>query len=911
MEPSRLRSGRLFLSLVSLIVVLVADHPALGQGTGQIIGRVYNAETGEPMGFADVMLVGTGLGSATNTRGEFFIDRVPPGTHVLQASFVGFETTRVDVTVERDRTSEIDFLLDVEPITLPDEFVVYGDKVPLVDPGKTGGIHEQDEVELDARPVLDLDDALLTQPGVVREGDEIHIQGGRATEVKIYIDDIAITDAAGGLLSLEVGMSALTGYELLSGGFDAEYGNVQSGVVNLETKEGGREFSGEVLYMTDDYGAPERTYDNFDMLAAGLGGPLFTEKLRYYISGQAAFTDGYIPTSEERPERALLGGFLGIKVRERQSALGSGQAKLSFIPEPGRKLTFEYLVSEVSRDPYRHSFSRAGYWSAARDDWAHVPLDSTYHFYNAPEHTARERTSFSAGKLVWRDRFGPDFLYTVRLAQLASHNRSWVHENPDDYWWQAYMDGKRATDPDSDNDLNPEPGYYRVWGDELAWSRSRTRTTTLKADATKTAWVSHRMKGGLEVVYNELSMRELNLASLIPSEGDTSEQDFAFFDWDRALNTAERHQHNIYDGFPVEGAFYLQDRMDYEGMIVRCGLRFDWIDPGASSAEGDSKIWRERLKTVLSPRIGIAHPISDRDALHFHYGRFYQIPHLSVLYTSGEGIDDAPAGRVIGYSGLEPEVTTAYRFGAQHQFSENVALDVSGFYRDIFGLLATEEYSRGPTEGSVFPYVNKDYASVRGIEFKLTKRYSNHFMGNLAYTLLQATGVSSDENQGAQADAMGLPRQPLKEIPLNWDERHGVSGFVFVSDPGNWEITFDYSYGSGLPYTPRTLGQKEIDPETVNSGRRPSHQRLDLKGRKRYKLYGQEFSLFFEALNVFDKRNPLNLGFNGNEYYTMTGNLGGAYVETSADGHEVLEPLNDPSTYEEGRLIRVGVNVDW
>ena len=49
----------------------------------------------------------------------------------------------------------------------------------------------------------------------------------------------------------------------------------------------------------------------------------------------------------------------------------------------------------------------------------------------------------------------------------------------------------------------------------------------------------------------------------------------------------------------------------------------------------------------------------------------------------------------------------------------------------------------------------------------------------------------------------------------------------------------------------------------MNSGRRPSHQNLDLRGTKKYKLYGQEFSLFFEALNVFDKKNPLNLGNNG------------------------------------------------
>jgi outer membrane receptor protein involved in Fe transport len=300
--------------------------------------------------------------------------------------------------------------------------------------------------------------------------------------------------------------------------------------------------------------------------------------------------------------------------------------------------------------------------------------------------------------------------------------------------------------------------------------------------------------------------------------------------------------------------------------------------------------------------------------LHFHYGRFYQMPHLTALYESGETVNEAmPAGRIVGYSGLEPEVTTSYQFGAEHQFSQNLAMDVTGFYKDIFGLLATE--ASKPFESQpgkeIFYYVNKDYASVRGVEFKLTKRFANYFMGNFSYTWLQATGVSSDENQGAQADALGLPRQPLKEIPLNWDERHSVSGFLFVSDPGNWEVTFDYNYGSGTPYTPSILGQKEINPEDVNSGSRPSHQVLNIRGTKKYTLYGQEFSLFFEAHNVFDKKNLAGLGAYGEEYYTMTGNLGGAYVETAPDGSDRLEPLNDPSVFQEGRSISVGVSVDW
>ena len=415
----------------------------------------------------------------------------------------------------------------------------------------------------------------------------------------------------------------------------------------------------------------------------------------------------------------------------------------------------------------------------------------------------------------------------------------------------------------------------------------------------------------MEVIYSELSVKDLSLEALIPSANDTLADGFEFFSWDDALHTDERFRHDIYEGYPANGAFYVQDRMRYEGMIVRAGLRLDWSDPGASSGIGEYEIWRERISAVVSPRLGIAHPISDRDALHFHYGRFYQMPRLVAYYASSESLDEAPEDRIVGYSGLEPEITTSYQFGAEHQFSQNVAIDITGFYKDIFGLLATEEYQRGPTEGSIYTYVNKDYSSVQGIEFRLTKRFSNFFSGNVSYTWLQATGVSSDENQGANAEALGLPRQPLKEIPLDWDKRHTLTGFLFVSDPGNWEVTLDYSYGSGTPYTPVYLGQKQIDPESVNSGRLPSHTMVNLRGTKKYRLYEREFRLFFEALNVFDKRNVDGLGNYGAEYYTESGGLGGAYIETDPEGREVLEPLHDPSTFHEGRVIRVGIAVDW
>jgi outer membrane receptor for ferrienterochelin and colicin len=913
MTAPRLKSRRttgLLLGLVSLLVILVAAGPALGQTTGTISGQITDSSTGRPMGYANVTVLGTPYGAMSNPQGYFQIDFVPVGTYVVQASFISYANqSSSDVVVEADRTTELNFAMREEAL-VADEVVVEAER-PMIETEDTTTRRTMDNEEVKVRPINTVQEALATQPGVVIHNDEIHVRGGRTGEVKMYVDGIAITDAGSGTGNLAVSLSSLSEFELLSGGFDAEYGNVQSGVINLQTREGGREFSGELKYMTDDYGAPERTYDNFDNISFGMGGPLFTEKIRYYVSGEGRFTDSYLRTAEERPVHELFGGALGIQARERQEMLGSGQAKFSYFVTPTRKLTAEFLVSQTMEDNYNHAYSRVGYWSQEHKDWSHVRLDTTYHYYNAAEHTPTQRTTFFQRKLVWRDNVSPTTFYTVKLAQFESDSKMWLYEDPNDYWWQAYVGGERRTDPDSDNDLNPEPGYFVTWGDNLGWARDITKATTFKADLTSQRGDTHQVKSGLEVVYNELDVKQLNLGSLIPSEGEMDEEGFKFFDWDRALYSNERVLHNMFKGFPSHGSMYLQDRMRYEGMIVRAGLRLDWSDPGPGSGVGERQIWRERVKAVLSPRLGIAHPISDRDALHFHYGRFYQMPHLTALYEAGEDLEGATAGRVIGYSGLEPEVNVSYQFGAEHQFSQNLAMDVTGFYRDVFGLLATEEYDRGPTEGTVYPYVNKDYCSIRGIEFKLTKRFSNFFAGNLSYTWLQATGVSSDENQGAQAEAAGLPRQPLKEIPLDWDERHGVSGFLHISDPGNWEVTFDYSYGSGQPYTPRALGQKEIDPESVNSGRRPSQQNVNLRGTKKYRLYGQEFRLFFEALNVFDKRNLRWLGAYGSEYYTETGMLGGAYVETDEEGRESLNPLRDPSVYQEGRLIRIGIAIDW
>src|SRR5262249_40690284 len=96
-------------------------------------------------------------------------------------------------------------------------------------------------------PVDNLSQAIATKAGVVPQGGERHFRGGRGGEVKFQFDGVEATDPAFGG-SANIANLAVAGSDVLSGGFDAEYGNALSGVVNVSTKEGTNRLGGEVRW---------------------------------------------------------------------------------------------------------------------------------------------------------------------------------------------------------------------------------------------------------------------------------------------------------------------------------------------------------------------------------------------------------------------------------------------------------------------------------------------------------------------------------------------------------------------------------------------------------------------------------------------------------------------------------------
>jgi outer membrane receptor protein involved in Fe transport len=324
-----------------------------------------------------------------------------------------------------------------------------------------------------------------------------------------------------------------------------------------------------------------------------------------------------------------------------------------------------------------------------------------------------------------------------------------------------------------------------------------------------------------------------------------------------------------------------------------------------------------RLRSQWSPRVGIAYPVSDRDVFSFHYGRFSQIPDRQFIFE-----DRGAAVSTRGNPNLENETTVSYQAALQHMFTEDVFGQFSVYFKDIFGLLTIEEVQSGDSPQLVRQYTNKDYASSRGFEVSLTKRFTRNFAGELSYTYGIATGVASDPDVTEQVDFLYLP---ISEQPLNWDQRHTLSATGTIAQPGNWSANFVWTFGTGFPYTPRDRNERQADPLKTNSLRLPSTSSLTIQAEKHYRMWGQEVKFFIRGNNILDARNlailaplefppPPQTGlFDYQIFYTETGRAGGAYLgeDVNEDGIQDWVSLNDPRVFSEGRSVRIGVGVKF
>ena len=238
-----------------LTLILLAALPLSGQEKGTITGRLSDGETGESLPGANVMVKGTYYGAASDGDGFYRITDVSAGSYDMEVSMIGYKVIlRTGVKVNAGRTTTVDFQLEQTVLALGEEVVVLGKK-PLFDVDETASITKLSSEDLEDRIVNSVEDILAEQVGVTKVNNEIHIRGGRVDETLYVIDGLSIKDPLSGYSgNLFVNPESIEDLEIITGGYNAEYGQAMSGVINIRLKEGRDKFEGSVKYLSDHWG---------------------------------------------------------------------------------------------------------------------------------------------------------------------------------------------------------------------------------------------------------------------------------------------------------------------------------------------------------------------------------------------------------------------------------------------------------------------------------------------------------------------------------------------------------------------------------------------------------------------------------------------------------------------------------
>jgi outer membrane receptor protein involved in Fe transport len=841
--------------------------------SGKVAGMVIDADTGEPLTAVNVTLEGTQMGGITNLEGLYYIVNVPPGDYLVKASMMGYQAVLNDgVAVSVDFTSTVDFELNPTVLDVVPEIVVVAER-PLIRKDMTSSISiiEHDEIEM--LPIESPFDIVSFQAGAAIDRRGIHVRGGRETEIAYAVNGASILDPVFSRASANYDENAIQEMIVLSGGFTPEYGNAQSGIVNVITKEGGLDFKGEIeksfyVPMETLWKAADnaKQYDTgFNTTKLTLSGPTpWTNKLRFFVSGETSKWDDWDPHVHVLPNQG----------RNLDQLIW----KLTGFPGNNMKVFFEGLLYDTD--------FRA--WDAQRQ--------------KAPGTFLGYDRSTVIGMLGLSHMISHDTYYDVSLSRFDTR----YHVAQPDKWWDLSMSQEWNTTSveDGGGGLNLQPEYdednFIVAGDNPLFHHSESTIYSVRTSLTSQLNEHHQVKVGGEYSRYETSHQEI-------------------------YAPAGNVYRNDYGVDPTYTVVYLQDKVEYSGLVINAGLRLDAFDPdfkipsdpvypwdpsiqvpGPDCGGPDNTeppLWNfedASVKYQVSPRLGISHPVSDKSVLHFTYGHYFQVPAFSYLYTNTK-YDMGGHWPLIGNPDLEPERTVSYEVGVEHLLAEDLMIDLTGFYKDIDNLLSTVVLNDAqdpdtPADATEYTtYRNTDWGNVRGFEVTTQKRVREDWMGRLIYTFMIAKGRSSDILEGYQ-NHFDDNVPPSKEYYLDWDRRHSLVLDLGYGRRDNWAANVLVKYSSGSPYTP-VENTRSAQPEQ-NTARFPATSIVNAKASKDLHFYGMTEQFYIQIYNLFNKRNLVAFDDDNTDlmrHMRFTG--------------EYTGPFNDVTVFGSPREIRAGIKL--
>ncbi|MCZ7610601.1 MAG: TonB-dependent receptor [Ignavibacterium sp.] len=952
-----------FFSIVFLALMFIPFLQAQ-TGVGKLSGKVIDAVTKEPLIGANVILIGTQTGAATDINGDYFVLNITPGTYDVKASYVGYAAKTIEgVRVVAGITYELNIELSTD-FTLEDIVVV--DR-KFFEEKSTNTVKVIDSDQISKLPVRGVTNIASLQSGVVvLEGSggqsgnaALNVRGGRSNEVLYIIDGVPQNNLYSGSSAAQVSNVAIEQISFQVGGYEAKYGQAQSGIVNVTTKSGQATYTvlADLLTssFTDKYG--------YNLYAGTISGPIIPgiSEHTIFLSAERGWYQDANPSAIELSFPSIGKTYDGYQNNP------AGVWRLS-----GKT---NHRMGDFSLNLSALYNSRIAKVIDYRSQKNNSKFNPEFAEQNISLNTRLSQTI--SNTTFWNLNFGYK-VYNYKRYLTSIEDNLEMYGNAD-YWektFGVYLAGDGLNPAKLGADGLPltnaagnriqmsldENGVFRPYGYTGSGLFQKREDGAFFIDADITTQIDqHLIEFGAG--FSQHTVRGYGVFAgqyasqpntLTETEKWEALQPFVYgYDVSGKNKTSTDEPNQFLRPYKPDIAYaYLQDRFELKDIVLNVGLRMDYFnlksyvlkDPalpyaGGTDSEnfdpGDFQI--RDAEVELSPRIGIGFPVTSGTVFHAQYGRFIQLPILNDVYFGPYSYNDylimAPQN---GFNGaLKAEETVQYEVGFRQLLSDNSALNITAFYKNIRGLVNVQNHkfrrvAGGELIDAIYPE-NSDFGTTKGLAFSLDVTHLSYFSVSAQYTFQIAEGTGSSTSSSQTAVFRNLDNAAPKVIaPLSFDQRHtGIINIDFYVPKGElgWFEMFNanmlLSFNSGRPYTPmdqwNLLGDNGIFSKTVgyiNSAYGPSSFRIDLKLEKSFALGDIILSPYLWVENLLDADNivsvyrstgsPNNSGF----LNTPTGQL---VAQNNGEGYvmDYKSLENNPANYGIPRLIKLGLKLNF
>jgi len=815
--------------------------------TGILEGTVRDKRTGELLPGVNIVLPEIQTGASTAPDGSFSIQNIRAGRYLVRFTHVGHQTHVVQyVTINPDLRTRLRIAL--EPSDLQLEEIVVTQARPLIQTDVTSTAYMISGEDLRLFPIDRATDIVGYKAGVTMEGN---VRGGKTTEVGYLVDGLPVQDVMRGGMTTNVPISTVVGMSVYTGGYEPEYGNALSGIVNIVTRTGGNTHKFIIRADKDNLfgGTQNSKTGEVELFASG---PILRDKLFYVGSVNGLFTGTRWWQD--------MNQFFDHPIDRTINAFGK----------------LDYTISSKLRVGLQTLYSD--------HDWRDYEFSWRYNLNGLPP----ERRQSARIALIVSHTVTDDFFYTASLSSYRI--RATIGEG-----------GKESVPIDDpyqyDFFLRYVVGGQRAW-----WLENSQDMTTGKFDGILQSGPDHLVKFGAEfTLYNLAS----DIIKLEPRKTYFGKP---------LVNEPQLDFSSDYTYRPTAGGLYVQDKVDLlkEGLLLTYGMRYDFLDPRASrpaletTLSGDTATFtkgesvKASFKQQFSPRIGAAMPVLENGYVFFNLGWYFQYPLFDYLYT---GIDRIALSQgisaVTGNPDLEPERSTAWEIALKYSFPLNLVGSLTYFRKETTNLVDTKTFVPGDSKVSgtygFSEFVNNPYASSSGIEVVLSRDRGEWVTGELSYTFMNAEGTSGSSMDGYYIAQYGLP--PGRRIyPLSWDQRHTLKVRVTLAIPGEFNVNVFTQWHTGRPYTyyPTSTGFEQINGGTFvqNNDRMPAYVNVDLRCEKYFRFDAWPdavLTVYGDVRNLMNQKNV-------------------AWIDSN---RRIGGELADPSGYFVGRRTRLGIQLSF